>query len=267
MKYMTFNSSCSYAGVANMLAQYGVDTDDRTIAREIKLPFLFYKEEGAYLAGPMLQSAEWLDLYLNPIGYRIVERWSEREDVPMVLERAQTVMLGLRFSSKGKHAVVYQGMDNERFVFLNNKWEHTDEPEQLRLTKNELLERLDDRCVMAELQPAEIRTADFEPLLKQSVRILGELKHDLQDFCGKRQTPQAVKAQMDTLFRAILLDAVTMLELSEKTDLADKLRGVQREFLMAMRKEREVTLADEISMGTLLEAIDEYAAWIGENIA
>ena len=27
MKYMTFNSSCSYAGVANMLAQYGIDTD------------------------------------------------------------------------------------------------------------------------------------------------------------------------------------------------------------------------------------------------
>ena len=27
MKYMTFNSSCSYAGVANMLEQYGVDTE------------------------------------------------------------------------------------------------------------------------------------------------------------------------------------------------------------------------------------------------
>ncbi len=266
MKYMTFNSSCSYTGVANMLAQYGVDTDDRTIAREMKLPLLFYKEDGAYLAGPMLQSAEWFDLYLNSIGYRIVERWSEREDVPEILERAKTVMLGLRLSSKGKHAVVYRGMDDDRFVFLNNKWKHTDEPERLAFTRAELLERLDERCVMAELQPAEIRKADFEPLFKQSVRILEELKQDLRDFCGRQHTQQEIRAQMDPLFRAILLDAVTMLELSEKNDLADKLRGVQRAFLAAMRKEGGVTLTDEISLETLLEAIDEYAAWIGENI-
>ena len=32
MKYMTFNSSCAYAGVANMLECFGVDTQDRTIA-------------------------------------------------------------------------------------------------------------------------------------------------------------------------------------------------------------------------------------------
>jgi len=47
MKYMTFNSSCSYAGVANMLAQYGIDTYDRTIAQKMKLPYLFAREDGA----------------------------------------------------------------------------------------------------------------------------------------------------------------------------------------------------------------------------
>lgn len=36
MKYMTFNSSCSYAGVANMLDQYSVDTNDRSIAMGMK---------------------------------------------------------------------------------------------------------------------------------------------------------------------------------------------------------------------------------------
>lgn len=266
MKYMTFNSSCSYAGVANMLMQYGIDTDDRTIAREMKLPFLFYKEDGTYLAGPMLQSAQWFDLYLNSIGYKIVERWVERENAPKVLAQAKTAMLGLRLSTRGKHAVVYQGMDGDRFVFLNNKWKHTDEPEQIVLSRGELLERLDERCVIAELQPAETEETDFRPLLEQSVRILEELKHDLQDFCGKQHIQQEIRAQMDPLFRAILLDAVTMLELSEKNDLADKLCGVQREFLTAMRKEGEVTLVDEISLETLLEAIDEYAAWIAENI-
>ena len=41
IKYMTFNSSCSYAGLANMLLRYGVDTQDREIALAAKLPFLF----------------------------------------------------------------------------------------------------------------------------------------------------------------------------------------------------------------------------------
>ena len=56
-KYMTFNSSCSYAGLANMLLRYGVDTQDREIAMDMKLPFLFAYEEGEYRAGPMLQGA------------------------------------------------------------------------------------------------------------------------------------------------------------------------------------------------------------------
>ena len=69
MKYMTFNFSCSFAGVANMLAQYGIETTDRDIALTMKLPFLFAYADGAYLSGPMLQSAGWFDLYLNPLGY------------------------------------------------------------------------------------------------------------------------------------------------------------------------------------------------------
>lgn len=38
MKYMTFNSSCAFAGVANMLAAYGIDKEDREIALGMQLP-------------------------------------------------------------------------------------------------------------------------------------------------------------------------------------------------------------------------------------
>ena len=49
MKYMTFNSSCAFAGVANMLAVWGVDQEDREIALGMGLPSLFAKERNAYL--------------------------------------------------------------------------------------------------------------------------------------------------------------------------------------------------------------------------
>lgn len=49
MKYMSFNSSCAFAGVANMLQQLGIDVQDRDIALGMKLPYLFVKEDDVYL--------------------------------------------------------------------------------------------------------------------------------------------------------------------------------------------------------------------------
>jgi len=55
LKYMTFNSSCSYAGIANMLEIRGVDTEDYKIALAMDLPFLMDQDEVGYYAGSMLQ--------------------------------------------------------------------------------------------------------------------------------------------------------------------------------------------------------------------
>lgn len=120
MKYMTFNSSCSYAGVANMLEQHGVDSDDRSIAMGIKLPYLFSHEDGVYMAGPMLQSADWFNLYLNPIGFNMVEKEVLAEQVPAYLMQQKTAMLGLQVDESGKHAVVYTGQqDGKLGDYLN----------------------------------------------------------------------------------------------------------------------------------------------------
>ena len=258
MKFMTFNSSCSYAGVANMLAQYGIETDDRTIAHAMKLPYLFAQEGGAYLSGPMLQSADWFNLYLHPIGYNMVEHRVEREQIPSVLCSAKTAMLGLRISPKSKHAVVYQGMDHGNYCFLNNKWHHTDEPEQFSLTEAELLSRLDDDVMVAVLEPAPCKAVDFAPLFKQSIQTLDELKQDILSFCTQEQAPQAITTAMNTLFRAILLDGITMLELCAETALVEKLRIVQSEFMSAVKKNTTVILSEEISVDLLVEAIEEY---------
>ncbi len=62
-KYMHFNSSCSYTALAMLLSDKGIDTEDTDIALEIGLPWMFDREEGYYLAGPMLQGAKWFDLF------------------------------------------------------------------------------------------------------------------------------------------------------------------------------------------------------------
>lgn len=80
MKYMTFNSSCSYAGLANLLSLRGLETEDRAIALDMGLPYLFAREDGRYLAGPMLQGKRWFDLFLLPRGFIMEERTVRRED-------------------------------------------------------------------------------------------------------------------------------------------------------------------------------------------
>ena len=73
MKYMHFKASCSYTALAAMMEYYGTDTEDYRIALEMKLPWLFAGEDGAFISGPMLQGAKWFDLWLAPRGYRMEE--------------------------------------------------------------------------------------------------------------------------------------------------------------------------------------------------
>ena len=107
MKYMTFNSSCAYAGVANMLEQYGVDTDDRSIAMGMKLPYLF-----------SYQNAEWFNLFLIPQGFEMCEIELPAEQVADYLKKQKTAMLGFRMNENNKHAVVYIGSHDGKLVFL-----------------------------------------------------------------------------------------------------------------------------------------------------
>ena len=266
MKYMTLNSSCAFAGVANLLEQYGVDIEDRDLCLGMKLPYLFENESGKYLAGTMLQSADWFNRFLCTIGFRMREILLPRDQVPAYLCQERCAMLGLRLSPRSKHAVVYVGREGDRLLFVNNKWRNSDEPETLSYSQKELLEGLDGDVMVATVTPIPVEPApDDMPLYRRSRQVLGELKQDIAHFCAVEQTPRAIAGAMDPLFRAILLDGITMLDLAGKADLAEKLRGVQREFLTAVRSKKAAVLSDLMSVDTLAAAIDEYSAWIAEE--
>ena len=153
MKYMTLNSSCAFAGVANLLEQYGVDIEDRDLCLGMKLPYLFENESGKYLTGTMLQSAAWFNRFLCTIGFRMREVLLPRDQVPAYLCQERCAMLGLRLSPRSKHAVVYVGREGDRLLFVNNKWRNSDEPETLSYTHKELLEGLDGDVMVATVMP------------------------------------------------------------------------------------------------------------------
>lgn len=270
MKYMTFNSSCSYAGVANMLEKYGIDTEDRQIALDMGLPFLFSCEDGTYCSGPMLQTAQWFNLYLQPKGLCMTETRIPREEVFHFLENSRSAMLGLSLSSRGKHAVVYMGTEDGCRKFLNNKSRESAEPETIFFSDKELLSHLSDSVVIATLREISPLAIDLKPYFQTSIAVLLRLKQDIRAFCGREQTPQAIRTAQNTLFRAILLDGITMLELLGNEEPRETLKSVQREFLAAFRENsenRELILGDRISVNSLEKAIDAYIELIREHIA
>ena len=258
MKYMTFNSSCSYAGIANLLSFYGIDTEDRTIALEMGLPFLFDYEDGCYLSGPMLQGAKWFNLYLKPIGYTMTEKEVDKERLRDHLRDLQYAMMGIYVSERNKHAVVYTGIKDGKFCMLNNKWEQSDEPDTLLLSEQELLRRVDEKVVVAVLNKSACETVKAEWMAKHSIAVLQSLAKEIADFCSQERSSMDIRSSMNTLFRAILLDGITMLDLIGETQISQKLKIVQGQFMNAVKENKPIQLDQRLDMELLNSAITEY---------
>ena len=258
MKYMTFNASCSYAGLANLLDWYGVDVEDRAIALEMELPYLFAREGRRYLSGPMLQGAEWFNLYLHPIGFTFIERRLGREEVCSFLKTHPPAMLGLRVSPESKHAVVYTGGGGGEYRFINNKRRDSSEPETLRLTEADLLSRLDKTVVVGMLKTIEPAPSGRCRRRAESSGVLWDLQSEIKDFCTPEQTAAGQAAALDDLFRPLLLDGVTMLELLEDTKPAASLRTVRAQLLPLVRAGRAAVLSEGIDLPLLNASIRAY---------
>ncbi len=262
MKYMTFNSSCSYAGIANLLSFYGIDTEDRTIALEMGLPFLFDCEEGCYLSGPMLQGARWFNLYLKPIGYTMTEKEVNKERLCGYLRDLQYAMLGIYVSERNKHAVIYTGMEDGKYCMLNNKWERSDEPDTLVFSEQELLRRVDEKVTVGVLNKTACEAVKTEGTAKRSIAVLQSLAKEIAGFCSQERSSTDIRLSMNTLFRAILLDGITMLDLIGETQISQKLKIVQGQFMDAVKENKPLQLDQRLDMALLDSAITEYISLI-----
>ena len=81
MKYMTFNSSCSFAGIANMLERMGYAYEDYQVAAGMELPYIVARDNGGYIAGAMLQEKKYFDIFLKKAeGFFVFEGNKELRD-------------------------------------------------------------------------------------------------------------------------------------------------------------------------------------------
>lgn len=264
MKYMTFNSSCSYAGIANMLEQYGIDTTDREIALGMKLPYLFVYDDGAYVSGPMLQKAEWFDIYLNSIGFQLIEKKISADKIADYLKDQKTAMLGIKMENAGKHAIVYIGMEADELIFINNKWEKEAVPSEIKFVEEELREKIDAEAVVAILQTINATKVRMIDKLEESLVVLQANVSEIIELCNKEVTVEYLQSKLNTLFRPLFLDGITMLNLIGETEFADEWKVMQGNLLGAIRadKNQSIRLGEFISADKLQVLAQRYAELI-----
>lgn len=269
MKYMTFNSSCSYAGIANMLEQYGIDTTDREIALGMKLPYLFVYDDGAYVSGPMLQKAEWFDIYLNSIGFQLIEKKISADKVADYLKEQKTAMLGIKMGNAGKHAIVYKRMEADELIFINNKWENEEVPSEIKFAEEEFREKIDSEVVVAILQTIKATRVSMIDKLEESLVVLQANVLEIIELCNKEVTVEYLQSKLNTLFRPLFLDGITMLNLIGETEFAEAWKVMQGNLLRALRQDKgqNVQLGEYISTDKLQDLTQKYMELIKLEIA
>ena len=139
MKYMTFNRSCSYAGIANLLEEYDIHYEDHEIAKALSLPYLFLidPKNNCYVAGAMIQFKTWFNYFLNSISIDFIEDWFITETAINEFDlNEKRYMVGIKnknnFSLQPDHAVIFVGKNNGKYNFINPKYEESKEPEYLK---------------------------------------------------------------------------------------------------------------------------------------
>ena len=258
MKYMHFNSSCSYTALAMLLEEKGIETEDTEIALEMGLPWLFAKEGDEYLAGPMLQGAKWFDLYLNPKGFCLQEEPIEKSHLPEYLKNHKPCMLGIkRTEITGKHAVVFHEY-NERYHFSNPTKEGSGRPTEIVLSEEELLDSIEDTVMVGHLKEQEPQSVNLNKLREESTQVIRDNMSEIETFCTITHKPQEYDEALNKLFRALLLDGITMLELAGESALAEEFKSIQKDFMEFMRGERTGLLADTISLNKLRKLAEQY---------
>ena len=264
MKYMHFKASCSYAALAAIMEIIGVDTEDYKIALEIKLPWLFSKEDGAYISGPMLQGAKWFNLWLLPRGYRIVEKAVNNAQLSEYLRTHKPAMLGIQ-APYGKHAVVFTKYDGT-YHFINPTHENSGESTELLFSEEELLSLVDQETIVGFVVSTEAEPQSLAQYMYDSITIIRENCADIEAFSAEKHDPNAYFPVMNSLFRPLLLDGISMLELAGETTLAQEFTALQQQFMAFMRGARVEALQETLSLSRLHDLTERYAHLIERQI-
>ena len=215
LQYQTFNRSCAYAGLANLLLDYGITIEDRDIVTEALISYhlRYNTDDKRYIAGPFLQGKEWFDLYLNKVGYEFFERKLSKVDLVSTLADTTTkYMLAIKYGNAGKHAVVFLRKEANKFVFLNNKNSSSTESEHFFFSEDELKEKLEDKTLIGKIIPKRaIIEKDVQILFNETIKTIDKYRKTIEYEVVEKRTEEEQKAAKKNTLEVFFLDILSMM--------------------------------------------------------
>ena len=251
---MHANSSCSYCAISYMVQAFDIDVADVDIAKEINLHLMFEKKNDHYNSGFMLQTKKWFDLFLNPRSLELVELMLDKKSAVAFLKENQNVMIGLK-TSQSKHAVVLIKYKNNRFKFFNPTHEGSGEEDYIALSEDQLTDLLDDRLSVARIISREKKSINLKDSLMKSISALESYNQDLKSFIERSTNRETYHFNLD-LFRPLLLDGLTMMEVVNESNLASLMKQSQKQLLSFIRGTE-----DALNQKSFLIAVNEIIAY------
>ena len=175
-------------------------------------------------------------------------------------------MLGIKLPGiKGKHAIVFYKYDGY-YHFYNPIREESEQKSEITLSESELFDATDSSIVVGHLAEHEVTTRSLDELMKKSMSVLQENYKAIEEFSIVCHTEDEYREAMDTLFRSLLLDGITMLNLIGEKNLSQGLKEVQQDYMRFMKGPKTGRLADVISLIELKELIDKYEILIRNRL-
>lgn len=258
MQYMHFNSSCAFCCVANLLELQGKLATDIELFQAMKADILlsYEAESGEWQTGAMLQSGEWFNLALRPMGFALEEAGNLSTD--QVLDIEPPFMVGLKTGKGGRHAHILMERQGDTLTFLNPHREGDGEPDLVTLTVAECKERLASVSITGRLISCAPGETDFQQLLAHSKELWHEYQAELAGFISQTHSFEEIVAARNPLFRAFFLDGLEGARICGHKEQAERLGRLQTQFLGALKQKKTVCLSEYLDREALDAAFAFY---------
>lgn len=111
---------------------------------------------------------------------------------------------------------------------------------------------------IAKVVPCEKRTACLGTRYEETLNALADMKERVNRICKHAMDISFQQESQETVFRAILLDNIAALKLTQETELTHLFEIVQGQYLSALAQKKKLVLEEYMDMKLLDQALDRW---------
>lgn len=268
MKYMTFNNSCFFAALANILEKGGINIEDKDIIKDSLIPFVFKKAKKTdeYIAGYDVQDDDIISDYLSKYGLRFVSKkfvlndnkLNKRNLIEDIKDKKNVIVSLKVLENNNWHATIFVRYKEPHYIFKNMKRVDSKETDYYMFTFDELIEKLADKVQYGYIVLANPKNSvDKSTLLSDSLVVLNEYKSSLLKYCNELYSHKERTHSRDKLFRALLLNYLDLAKLVEYNEIVIKLSELQKQYLNSFKNVYDMKISTYLDIDLLEEVFNE----------